>query len=67
MNRFGLAPLVTEGSPYHPDDLECDEMEDEWYLKQLQAYSDYYGIDEAKRCFSTRPYLLEKLEKIAIG
>ena len=60
MTGFGLVPLKQEGAPIHPDEFECD-ITDEKYLKQLQRYADWYGLDEAKRCMTARVRLLDKL------
>lgn len=45
---FGLAPLKTEGAPYHPQDIYihcgCAKCEEKWQ-KQLAAYNAFYGKD----------------------
>jgi len=57
---FGLSYLRQEGAAMHPDDTER-EMNDAYYLRQLQAYVDSHGIDETKKSYCSRPHLLEKL------
>lgn len=61
MKGFGLAPLKKEGAPCHPDTFLM-VMTDEMYLKQLQFYADYHGIEEARKTMCSRPHLLEKLK-----
>ena len=51
---FGLARLKSEGAPLHPDDvsrheypwgtseLRKQEIYNEWYIRQLQAYEEHY-------------------------
>ena len=64
---FGMYPLKAEGAPCHPDYMgvgsgaDISHLSDEWYLKQLQAYSDFHGIEEAKQVGCTRPELLGRL------
>lgn len=63
MNGFGLADLRAEGAPYHPDFFENqDDISDEWYLRQLQAYKDYWrlSINDVSGC--VRNELLPRLK-----
>ncbi len=66
MDGFGMVGLKTEGAPAHPDywGIGCNPFTgtDEQYLRQLQAYADYHGIDEARKVDATRPELLDLLE-----
>lgn len=47
-NRYmGLVHMKCEGAPVHPDDMGCEpDMSDTHYVKQLQAYKDYFGSIE---------------------
>jgi hypothetical protein len=48
-NDFGMAHIVEEGAPIHPDDLSY-ALTDKQYKKQLHAYNKHHGI---KRCPKT--------------
>ena len=67
MSGFGLLPLKAEGMASHPDahGIGYDNGDkfgsDERYLKQLQAYADWHGVDETKREQCSRPWLLDRL------
>jgi len=45
LEYLGMVHLKGEGSPLHPDDLDCD-MTDEQYQRQLKEYNDYWGKEE---------------------
>jgi formate-dependent nitrite reductase cytochrome c552 subunit len=62
MSYLGLAHVRREGSPMHPDDISNEEeMSDEQYLRQLQAYKDANSSSEDyKSCI--RDYLLPRLK-----
>jgi len=55
MNGFGMCHIKAEGHAIHPDDAE---MSNEFYLKQLQAYADWRGVDETVSEGCVRPALL---------
>ena len=68
--EFGLARIKAEGMAMHPDEdhiCMCDECvdggyrNDDWYLRQLQSYADWRGVEETKAEWCSRPHLLEKL------
>lgn len=61
MTRTGLTPMQHPGSPVHPDQLVIDS--DDVYLKQLQAYADYHGVDRTREESCFRSHLLSKLEE----
>jgi len=44
----GLNPLKQEGAPVHPAEMNWP-MTEENYQKQLKRYTDWYGLDEAKK------------------
>jgi hypothetical protein len=59
---FGLAHIKGEGAPAHPDDFDNEnEMSDEQYLRQLQAYKDHYKLTVAALTGCVRDRLLPRL------
>lgn len=56
MSGFGLLPLKAEGYD-NGDKFGSDDR----YLRQLQAYADWCGVEETKRTQCSRPWLLDKL------
>ena len=65
---FGLLPMKEEGEACHPDAMGMCIMgtgylflDDESYLKQLQAYAKWRGKELTKKTFCSRPHLLKKL------
>lgn len=71
MSDFGLIPLKAEGMASHPDahGIGYDNGDkfgaDERYLRQLQAYADWCGLEETKATLCSRPWLLDKLTEKA--
>jgi hypothetical protein len=67
MKGFGLVPHKAEGQAAHPDaygigyDNGGKFGSDEHFLKQLQAYADWHGVEETKKEMCSRPWLLDKL------
>lgn len=65
---FGLVPLKAEGRAAHPDGygIGWDNGDrfgsDEQYLKQLQAYADWHGVEATKQEQCSRTWLLDKLK-----
>lgn len=65
---FGNVPLKAEGMAAHPDaygigyDNGHKFGDDERYLRQLQAYADWHGVEETKQEQCSRPWLLERLK-----
>jgi hypothetical protein len=58
---FGMAHTKREGGPGHPDDVCGDNVSDEVYLRQLQAYKDANpGAQDYKSC--VRDHLLQDLK-----
>jgi hypothetical protein len=67
MNEFGNVPLKAEGMAAHPDAYGIGYSNgdkfgsDEHFLRQLQAYADWHGVEATKQELCSRPWLLEKL------
>jgi hypothetical protein len=65
---FGLVPVKAEGKAAHPDaygigfDNGHKFGSDEQYLRQLQAYSDWHGVEQTKQEMCSRPHLLSELK-----
>ena len=52
-----------EGQASHPDFFDnVDELSDERYLRQLQAFADWIGVEETKTYYCSRPSLLRDLK-----
>jgi hypothetical protein len=68
VDQFGLVPLKAEGMAAHPDAYGIGYANgdkfggDERYLRQLQAYADWHGVEETKQELCSRPHVLEKLK-----
>lgn len=68
MTGFGLLPLKAEGMASHPDAHGIGYGNgakfggDERYLRQLQAYADWHGVEETRKEQCSRPWLLERLK-----
>lgn len=61
LSGFGLGALRMEGCAVHPDEIEAD-LSDEQYYKQLKAYYRDVG-DSAFKTFCVRDNLLQKLKE----
>lgn len=61
MSAFGLASLKAEGFAVHPDEIEGD-LSDKQYYKQLKAYYSDTG-DSVFKIFCVRDGLLQKLKE----
>ena len=66
---FGLVPLKAAGQAAHPDAYGIGYSNghkfgsDEHYLKQLQAYANWHGIEPTKMEMCSRPHLLDLLKE----
>jgi hypothetical protein len=65
---LGLLPLKAEGKASHPDahGIGYDNGDkfggDARYLRQLQAYADWHGVEQTKQEQCSRPWLLKDLK-----
>jgi len=64
-NALFATPIQTchpkaEGMAVHPDDTEA-HMSDAFYLKQLQQYANWRGLQETKIESCSRPEVLDLL------
>lgn len=68
MSAFGLLPLKAEGMAAHPDAYGIGFSNgdkfggDARYLRQLQAYADWRGVEETRQEQCSRPWLLDQLK-----